>query len=335
MGETKTLLRLAALALMWGSSFFWIKIALQVFSPVQLVLARLVLGAAVLLVLCLAHREALPRSRRVWLHLAVAAFFHNALPFVLFAEGERTVDSGIAGVLNSTTPLWALAIALLWGTERKLDGTRLTGLAVGFAGTVLIFAPWHSEGLFSLGAVLCLAAAVSYGFVMVYEGRFLTGIGASPVAVAAAQMITASGFLLLAMPIGGMQPVSLTPLGVTAVVVLGVFSTGFAFALNYRLIADEGAVATAAVGYLLPVVSVLLGTLLLGEQLTARVLAGMAVVLLGVALTRVRGDRIAAALRHHVVLRRSAEPRIVQRQADLAEVLAEGGQVNAAMDGRG
>ncbi|WP_199434346.1 DMT family transporter [Qaidamihabitans albus] len=296
MRELRTLLQLGALALMWGSSFFWIKLGLNAFSPVQLVLARLVLGAVVLTVLCYAYRGRLPGSRRIWLHLAVAAMFHNALPFLLFAVGEQTVDSGITGVLNSTTPLWALAVALLWRTEQRLTRTRAAGLALGLAGTVLIFAPWQrSSELLTWGAVAILAAAASYGFVMVYEGRFLSRTGASPIALAAAQMITASGFIMLAVPVGGLNPVHIDAGAIVAVTILGVFSTGIAFALNYRLIAAEGAVATSMVGYLLPVVSVLLGTVFLHEQLNPRVIAGMVVVLAGVALTRVR-RRTPAAL---------------------------------------
>ncbi|RBM13561.1 EamA family transporter [Prauserella sp. PE36] len=288
MGETKTLLRMGALALMWGSSFLWIKLALAAFTPVQLVLARLLLGAAVLVLLCYVAKDRLPRSRRIWGYLAVAALFHNALPFLLFAIGEQTVDSGVTGVLNATTPLWALAVALVWRVERRLSAARTAGLGLGLAGTILIFAPWESSGLLSLGAVVILAAAASYGFVMVYEGKYLADTGVSPVALAAAQMITASGFLLLALPAGGLSPIHLDGTALIAIAVLGVFSTGVAFALNYRLIATEGGVATSTVGYLLPVVSVLLGTVFLDEQLNARVIVGMVVVLVGVALTRVR-----------------------------------------------
>ena len=279
---------MGALALMWGSSFFWIKIGLNAFSPLQLVFGRLVLGAVVLVILCLSYRERLPSSRQVWLYIGVAAFFHSAVPFVLYAVGELTVDSGTTGVLNATTPLWTLAVAMLWRTEKRLTGTRLAGLLVGLAGTVLIFAPWQSSGLLSWGALACVAAAASYGFAFVFEARFLTGVGVSPVALAGAQMITASGFVLLAMPVAGMTPIHLDTGPILAVVILGVFSTGIAFALNYRLLASDGAIATATVGYLMPVVSVLLGTIFLDEELSPRIVAGMAVVLGGVALTRVR-----------------------------------------------
>lgn len=288
VSEAKTLLRLAALALMWGSSFFWIKIGLGAFSPAQLVLVRIVLGAIVLLALARSYRAKLPSGRRVWLHLAVAALFHNALPFLLFAIGEQTVDSGTTGVINATTPLWALAFALLWRVERRPGGAKLAGLLLGFAGTLLIFAPWHASGLLSWGALACLAASISYGFVFVYEGKYLSNLGLSPFAVAGAQMLTASGFVLLALPVGGLSTVHLNAGALIAVGVLGVFSTGIAFALNYQLLNSEGAVTTSTVGYLIPVVSILLGTLFLDEPLNLRIVAGLAIVLLGVALTRVK-----------------------------------------------
>ncbi len=283
-----SLVRMGLIALFWGSSFLWIKLALTSLSPIQITFVRSVLGGAVLLVLCYASGQRLPRGRRIWGHLVVAAFFGNALPFLLFAVGELTVPSGVAGMINSTTPLWALLIGILIGTERDLRPVRVAGLGLGFAGTLLIFAPWAAGDLVSWGALAILAAAVSYAISYTYIGRHLSGRGGAPLALSAAQILTATGITALAVPVDGLQPVHLHVSAVVAVVVLGVFGTGFAFALNYRLIADEGATQAATVGYLLPVVSVLLGALVLGEDLNPRVIAGMVVVLAGVAMTRVR-----------------------------------------------
>ncbi len=283
-----TLVRMGLLALFWGSSFLWIKLALVSLSPVQITLVRVALGAAVLVVLCYASRERLPKDRSVWLHLVVAALFGNAIPFVLFAVGEQTVDSGIAGVLNATTPLWVLVLGIVIGSERGLTAVRLGGLVLGFGGTLLIFAPWQSSELLSWGALAILAAAMSYAVSFSYIGRHLSGRGTAPIALSAAQILTATGLTALAVPVGGLQPVHFELGAVLAVIVLGVFGTGFAFALNYRLITDEGPTNAATVGYLLPVVSVLLGALALDEELNPRVIAGMVVVLAGVAMTRIR-----------------------------------------------
>ncbi len=283
-----SLIRMGLIALFWGSSFLWIKLALTGLSPLQVTLARVVLGGAVLTAFCFATGQRLPADRRTWAHLVVAAFFGNALPFLLFAVGELTVPSGVAGMLNSTTPLWALVIGILVGTERDLRPVRLAGLGLGFGGTLLIFAPWRAGDLAGWGALAILAAAASYAISYTYIGRYLSGRGGAPLPLSAAQILTAAGITTLALPAGGLAPVHLRLDALIAVVILGVFGTGVAFALNYRLIADEGATQAATVGYLLPVVSVLLGALVLDEDLSPRVIAGMVVVLAGVAMTRVR-----------------------------------------------
>ena len=276
--------RIAVLALLWGSGFLWIKLALTGLSPVHLTLVRCALGALTLLGMAFAARQRLPRDRRTWGRLIVAAFFCNALPFALFGIGERTVDSGIAGVMNATTPLWSLLIGVALGTERRLNPARLLGLALGFAGIVVIFAPWQQAGLLSTGALALLGAGLSYAIAFAYMARKLPPDGA-PLALSAAQLMTATALTALALPVADTAP-HLTLTAVVAVTILGVFGTGITFYLNYRILSDEGPTAAATVGYLLPVVSVALGALFLGEPLSLRVVGGMAVVLVAVGLTR-------------------------------------------------
>ncbi|MFD0314529.1 DMT family transporter [Streptomyces flavalbus] len=274
--------RMAVLALLWGSGFLWIKLALDHgLTPAQITIARCALGTATLLLLARRAGQRLPRGRRVWGHLAVAALFCNAVPFALFSVGEQTVDSGVAGVLNATTPLWSLLIGVLLGTDRPLAGTRLAGLLLGFTGTVLVFAPWHRSGLLSWGALALLGAAASYAVAFAYMARHLTGRGA-PLGLSAAQLLAATGWTALSLPAAGPLAPDLTAL--LAVTALGVLGTGVTFHLNYRLIADEGPTTAATVGYLLPVVSVTLGAVLLDERVGVRVVAGMAVLLVGVGL---------------------------------------------------
>ncbi|MFF3940267.1 DMT family transporter [Streptomyces phaeofaciens] len=282
-------LRMAMLALLWGSGFLWIKLALNHgLSPTQITVARCALGTATLLALALAAGQRLPRSLATWGHLTVAALFCNAVPFALFALGEQTVDSGVAGVLNATTPLWSLLVGVLLGTDRALRPRRLTGLLLGFAGTLLIFAPWHQEGLLTWGALALLAAAASYAVAFAYMARHLTDRQA-PIAMSTAQLLMATGWTTLALPTAGPLHADLT--GVLAVITLGVLGTGVTFYLNYRLIADEGPTTAATTGYLLPVISVALGALFLDENVGPRVWAGMVVVLAGVALTRGKSPR--------------------------------------------
>ncbi|MET9088678.1 DMT family transporter, partial [Streptomyces sp. NPDC004237] len=134
--------RVAVLALLWGSTFLWIELALRGLSPLQVTFVRCALGALVLVVACYATGHRLPTGVALWRHIVVAAFFCNALPFALFSVGQQTVGSGLAGVLNATTPLWSIILGLALGSERGLRPVRLAGLLLGFTGTVVIFAPW-------------------------------------------------------------------------------------------------------------------------------------------------------------------------------------------------
>ncbi|MGW7199440.1 DMT family transporter [Streptomyces chryseus] len=291
-GRSGSLVRMSGLALLWGSAFLWIKLALNSgLTPFQIAFLRSALGAAVLLLLARRAHQRLPRDRGTWGRLVVAALFCNALPFLLFGIGERTVDSGLAGVLHATTPLWAVLIGAAIGTDRGIGPVRLGGLLLGFAGTLVIFAPWQTAGLLSGGTAALLGASASYAVGFAYMGSRLTGRGTDPLALSAAQLLAATVLAAPGVLAGGAAPVDLGPRAVLAVVALGIFSTGFTFYLSYRLVADEGATGAATVGYLLPVVSVALGALVLDEEFGPRVLAGAAVVLAGVAATRWRGRR--------------------------------------------
>ena len=280
--------RIALLALIWGSAFLWIKLADRGFSPVEVTLARLALGAAVLFAIVRVRREAIPRSGRLWVHIAVAALFANAVPYLLFAVAEQTVDSSTAGIINATTPLWTVVLALAVRHQKSVTSWQAAGLIVGFAGAVLIFTPWHTAGgLFSAGGLECLAASVSYAVSYIYMDRFLARRGIGPVVLSACQL-AAAAMLAITLAVTGAPTPHVTAENVAAIAVLGIIGTGFAYVLNYQIITSEGATVASTVTYLLPVVAIVLGVLILGESITMATLAGIALVLAGVALTRRR-----------------------------------------------
>ncbi|WDZ85391.1 DMT family transporter [Micromonospora cathayae] len=286
------LARMAALALLWGSGFLWIKLALRGFNPVQIVFARLLLGFVVLAPLVLSRGLGFPRGWRVWGHLFVAALVANAIPYVLFGIGEQTVGSNVAGVLNATTPLWTLLLAFLVGVDRSVTWRKGAGFALGFLGVVVIFSPWESANeIASWGGLACLAAAASYGVSYVYMGRYLAGRGISPIVLSASQLGAATVLLALAMPFAGLEPPVWRADAVLSLLVLGVLGTGLAYVLNYRIISDEGATAASVVTYLLPIVAVMLGWIVVDEPVTGAILAGVGLVLVGVVLTRRRTAR--------------------------------------------
>ena len=281
--------RLLGLALLWGSNFLWIKIALRGFDPVQVVFVRLTLGALVLASVVVVRRERMPRDLAAWRHLAVAALLACVLPYLLFAIAEQHVDSSIAGLLNATTPLWTAVTALAVGLESRGGPLRIAGIAIGFVGALVIFEPWHhGSQVMSLGGLACLLAAACYGISFVYMARNLRRDDLSPLALSAGQLALSAVFSAAALPVLGRHAPHFRVDAALAALTLGALGTGLAYLLNYRLICESGASGTAVVTYLLPIVAVVLGAVVLGETLTLTEGIGAAVVLAGVALTRLK-----------------------------------------------
>lgn len=275
-----------ALALLWGSNFAWIKISLDSFSPTQVTFGRMLLGALVLGALVAITHDQLPRDRGTWGHLTVAALVANAAPYLLFALGETRVDSSIAGVMNATTPLWTLALVAAIRPAESIRPTQVAGFALGLFGCIVIFAPWNSGYIDPLGTLYCLLAAVSYAISYVYMARYLTPKEITPTALAAAQLIAATGWALLALAAKPGAVPDFAPGPWAALAILGIFGTGLAYIINYALIRNEGPTRASVVTYLVPIVSVALGAAALSEPLTPSLLTGSALVLIGIALSR-------------------------------------------------
>jgi drug/metabolite transporter (DMT)-like permease len=243
----------------------------------------------VLWVIVAVRRMAVPREPRVWAHIAVAALFANAMPYLLFAVAEKSVNSATAGIINATTPLWTVVLALAVRHQKAVTRWQAAGLAVGFAGALLVFSPWEgASGLMSAGGLECLAASVSYAISYIYMDRFLARRGISPVVLSACQLLAASVTLAVVLAVTGVSAPHLTAGRVAAIAVLGIVGTGIAYVLNYQIISSDGATTASTVTYLLPVVAIVLGVIVLHEAITALVLAGIALILAGVALTRKR-----------------------------------------------
>lgn len=256
-------------------------------SPDQVAIVRLGLGAAVLVAVALARGDGLPHNPTVWLHLGVAALVGNVGPYLLFAYAEQRIDSSIAGLINATTPLWTVLIAVAVRHEARPDLGKMVGTAVGFAGALLIFSPWgHGSEVLSWSGAECLLAATCYGVTFVYMAHFLAPTRLSPLTLSAGQLVVSSVLVTLTLPVLGRHAVHLHPSAVAGVLVLGVLGSGVAYLVNYALIAESGASATALVTYLMPVVAVALGVAVLSEQLQFHVVLGAAIVLAGVAATR-------------------------------------------------
>jgi drug/metabolite transporter (DMT)-like permease len=278
----RDLLELVTLAALWGGSFLFMRAAVPDFGPIAMIAVRVSVAAAFLLPLLALRGGGLAALRAHGRPIALVGLTNTALPFCLFAFAAGTLTAGMNAILNATSPLWGALIARLWLGER-LDGPRILGLVLGFAGIVVLvwdrltFAP--GGALPAIGAAL--AGSLSYGFSANYAKRALGG--AEPMSVATGSQVAASAFL--ALPVGFAWPAHAIPLASwLAVVVMGVACTGIAYVLFFRLIAHVGPSKAIAVTFLVPVFGTLWGALFLDEAVTPRMLVGGAVVLAGTAL---------------------------------------------------
>jgi drug/metabolite transporter (DMT)-like permease len=282
------------LAAIWGSSFLFIKLGLDGFSPLYVALGRMAFGTVTLVILIVVRGDRLPRDPRLWGHLAVTALLLNAVPFSLFAYGETQVSSIVAGIWNATTPLLTMLVVVTLLPEERLTAGRTAGLVIGFLGVLVVLGIWRGfAGGALLGNLACLGAAASYGLGFPYSRRFVAGRAESVVSVSAAQLICGTAQLALVAPLTSVGPNPLAFGPIASVVVLGALGTGIAYILNNQVIRQAGATTASTVTYVIPLFSTAAGLLFLGEELTWNQPVGGLIVLLGVAVAQGRLYRVA------------------------------------------
>ena len=288
-GSTPWPVRFVVLALFWGSTFLFIKIGDEALAPLQVSFGRVVVGTATLLAILAARHGPLPRGRRIWAHLAIAAILLNVAPFTLFAYGERHVSSVLAGIWNATVPLFTLPVAILWIADERATARRLAGLAVGFVGVLAVLGVWRGLGATSLeGNLLCLGAAASYGLGFPYARKYLARRPEGPLSLAAAQLICATVELAVLTAVFTDAPHGVASKHVLSIFALGVFGTGLTFLLNLSIIRDVGATVASTVAYVMPIFSTLLGVVALGEPLAWYEPLGAAIIIAGAVLAQSR-----------------------------------------------
>ena len=299
------------LALIWGSSFLFIKVGVRELHPLWLTFGRVAAGTLTLLIILAVTRDRLPRDPRLWGHLMVVGALGVAIPFTLFGFGEQRVSSVLAGIWNAATPLVALPLAVLLFRTERISRARAAGLAIGFLGVLVVLGAWRGLGGAELtGQLMCFGAAMCYAVAIPYQKKFIAGRAGSGVAIAAGQLLMALAQLSIVAPLlagAPPAPTSLSSQVVWCVLALGALGTGVAFVLNLRVIRVAGASTSTSVTYLMPVVATLAGVLILGESLVWNEPVGALVVIAGVAISqglvgrlRRRGRRAAeqtAALR--------------------------------------
>jgi drug/metabolite transporter (DMT)-like permease len=284
---------LLSLSVLWGGSFFFAKVAIGELGPLTVVFTRVALAALALDIVLFATRTNPFRRHAPWPAYLVMGLLNNALIF----WGQTQIASGLASILNATTPLFTLVVAHFLTADEKIDPAKVTALLAGFAGVALLIGPELVVGGASVwGELACLGAAVSYAFAGVYGRRFKT-MKIAPIEAAAGQ-VTASTVLILPIMLAVEQPWTLPALPSPTVWValggLALLSTALAYVLYFRILAAAGATNLLLVTFLIPVTAILLGAAVLGERLAPRHFAGMA--LIGIGLAVIDG-RIARLLR--------------------------------------
>jgi drug/metabolite transporter (DMT)-like permease len=277
---------LAILALTWGSSFLFIKWGVAEMSFLAVVAGRLFFGLLFLVGTLLVTRTPLP-PRHLWKHLAFVAIANNVIPWTLLAWGEQYVPSGVAALLNATTPLFTFLLAMVWADER-LSVMKIVGLVLGFVGVTVVI--WQdisaaftqqTNTLTLLGEIAILIMAFGYAVGSVYGRRYLKGVPA--VQSATGQLFIAALVIFPATFLTNSIPATLpSPQAIGAIAALGFFGSGMAYYLYFQLLTQVGATRTTVVTYLLPLVAIVLGFLLLNEPITREMLFGIALILGGV-----------------------------------------------------
>jgi drug/metabolite transporter (DMT)-like permease len=269
---------LAVLSVLWGGSFFFNGLALKELPPLTLVLLRVALGALFLLPLVRAYRIEFPVGIASWKPFFAVAFFNNVLPFSLIVMGQTFIASGLASVLNATTPLFTVVVMAVAGEER-LFARRVAGVIAGLIGVIILRGGVGLDAAGQgVGVLLCLAAAASYGVAALLARRQLAD--SPPLATATFQLLSSSAMMIF---VAGFfdRPWTLPMPGITtwlAVLGLAALSTALAYIVFFQILRRSGATKVMLVTLLIPVTAILLGYLVLGERISLREIAGALVI---------------------------------------------------------
>jgi len=290
-------LSLLLLAALWGGSFFFFKILVNELPPFTVVLGRVGFAAVLLQLYLLIRRDPMPRSPELWRQFLVMGLLNNVIPFTLIVYGETRISSGLASILNAMTPVFGVIVAHLLTATEKLTWSRGAGVLLGFGGVTVLIGPdalsgksvladsnalAGFRGLDLIGEGACLLAALSYALAGIYGRRFRD----IPALKVATGQITASTLILLPVAVLIDRPWNLpapSPTAWLAFAGISLLSTALAYLLYFRILAKAGATNLLLVTFLLPISAILLGWLVLGEQLSARTVIGMAIIGAGLA----------------------------------------------------
>ncbi|HMQ54967.1 MAG TPA: EamA family transporter [Anaerolineae bacterium] len=275
---------LVLLALLWGPSFLFVKVIIEEVPPLTLAAARVSLAGGLLYLVLRSQRQHLPKFGQIWGHFALTGLMLNALPYALSSWGAQYIDSALAAILISTEPLFVIILAHFYTRDDRLTLNKAIGVLIGFGGASLLFAPASLAGLQAtmLGLIAVVLTALSYAVGVVYAKQQLSGLPA--LVTPTAQLLTASVYLL-PLALIAEQPYTLSMPSwpaLSSLLALAVICTALTFVLYFRIMDQASATHLSLVTYLVPIVGVLLGVMVLGEQPGWNAYAGCALILFGV-----------------------------------------------------
>ncbi len=275
---------LVFLSVLWGGSFFFSKVALAELRPFTVVLGRVGIAAIALNLLVRMIGQKMPGEPRLWGAFAFMGLLNNLIPFSLIFYGQTRIGSGLASILNATTPVWTVLFAHVLTRDERMTPNRLIGVFAGIVGAIVMIGPdvLSGLGLDVIAQCAVLGAAISYACAGIFGRRFR---GIAPMVTATGQVTTTA---IMMLPIAAIvdQPWNLPmphATTITALLGLALLSTALAYAIYFRLLASAGATNLLLVTFLIPISALLLGMGILGEHLDPRAFVGMALIGCGLA----------------------------------------------------
>lgn len=274
---------LVSLSVLWGGSFFFVGVVVSDLPALTIVTLRVGLAAITLWVIALVVGLRPPRRLEVWLAFLGMGLLNNAIPFTLIVWGQAHIASGLASILNATTPMFTVIVAGLLLADERATALKLVGVVIGFAGIVVMFSGKSlASGDNTLAQLAVLGAALSYAFAGVFGRRFKR-LSVNPLLTAAGQ-VTMSSLVLAPIALAVDGPLDPSALGAPAwasIVGLAVLSTALAYVLYFKILEAAGATNLLLVTLLIPVSAIVLGALVLDERLAVEHIIGMALIALG------------------------------------------------------
>jgi drug/metabolite transporter (DMT)-like permease len=279
-------LTLLTLAVIWGGAFMFIGVAVRHVDPLTYVWLRLTIAAGAMFLFLKLKGQRLGLPREVWGPILLLALLNNALPFTLFGWGQTHIASGLASILNATTPIWGVIVAHLFTQDERMTPRKVAGVVLGFAGVATMIGPMllANVGTDALAQLACIAASLCYAFAAVWARRFRR-MGIAPMSVTTGQL-TAGALMMLPLAMLVDQPWTQPMPPVTAwgaIVALALLCTAFGYVLYFRLIETAGATNALLVTLLVPPFAILFGCLFLSEVLAPQDFIGLALIALGLA----------------------------------------------------